>query len=133
MPYEINLPRIARLLGVIDIVSVGPGKFLFSEGDEADALYIVKSGVVQVIAEDGAVYDTVGDNGIVGELAIVDEGTRSASILAHTPAELVKVDIPGFLELVASEPEFALAVMRVMARRLRLMNSRRGARACTHA
>ena len=132
MPYEINLPRIARLLGVIDIVSVGPGEFLFREGDGADALYIVKSGVVQVIAEDGVVYDTVGGGDIVGELAIVDEGARSASVFAHTGAELIKIDIPGFLELVASEPEFALAVMRVMARRLRLMNSRRGAPASVY-
>jgi CRP/FNR family cyclic AMP-dependent transcriptional regulator len=125
MRHEINLARIARLLGVIDIVSVHPGNYLFREGDNADALYIVRSGVVQVIGRDDAVYDTVTEGGIVGELAIVDEGTRSASVLAVTRAGLIKVDVPGFLALVASEPEFALAVMEVMAHRLRLMNHRR--------
>jgi CRP-like cAMP-binding protein len=39
---------------------------------------------------------------------------------------LIKVDVPGFLNLVAGEPEFSLAVMRVMSRRLRAMNRRHG-------
>ena len=124
MRRDIDVPRISRLLGVIDLVSVSSGDFLFREGDAADALYIVKSGIVQVIREGGEIYDTVGEGGVVGELAIVDEGTRSASVRANSQAELIRVDIPGFLSLVASEPAFSLAVMRVMSRRLRSMNVR---------
>jgi CRP-like cAMP-binding protein len=123
MAHELNLSKIARLLGVIEIVTLRPGEFLFREGDDADGLFIVKSGRVQVTRH-GTIYDDVSGGGIVGELAIVDEGTRSASVRAATGAVLVKVDIPGFLALVEHEPEFALTVMGVMARRLRLMNDR---------
>ena len=124
MAGDIDVSRISRLLGVVDVVSVRSGDFLFWEGDAADAFYMVKTGVVQVIGEDGIIYETVGEGGIVGELAIVDEGTRSLSVRAKSRAELVKVDVSGFLNLVASEPTFSLAVMRVMSRRLRSMNRR---------
>jgi CRP-like cAMP-binding protein len=112
------------LLGVIDMVALQPGDFLFQEGDVADGLFIVRRGLVQVISR-GVSYETVTTGGIVGELAIVDEGVRSAAVLATTHAELIKVDIPGFLALVEHEPEFALTVMHVMAHRLRTMNGRR--------
>jgi CRP-like cAMP-binding protein len=126
MTQDVDLARISRLLGVIDFVSIQQGDFLFQEGDAADALYIVKSGIVQVIGEAGLIYERVGEGGIVGELAIVDEGTRSASVRAESRADLIKVDVPGFLNLVASDPAFSLAVMRVMSRRLRAMNRRHG-------
>jgi CRP-like cAMP-binding protein len=111
---------------VIDLLSIRRGDFVFREGDDADALCIVKRGIVQVIGEGGLIYERVGEGGIVGELAIVDEGTRSASVRAQTRADLIKVDVPGFLNLVACEPEFSRAVMRVMSRRLRMMNRRYG-------
>jgi CRP/FNR family cyclic AMP-dependent transcriptional regulator len=123
MAHQLNLSKIARFLGVIEIISLRAGEFLFREGDAADGLFIVRSGQVQVTRR-GTVYDDVSGGGIVGELAIVDEGARSASVRAATSAELIKVDVPGFLALVENEPEFALTVMRVMARRLRLMNDR---------
>jgi CRP/FNR family cyclic AMP-dependent transcriptional regulator len=126
MVHELNLPKIARLLGVIDLVTIHPGDFVFHEGDGADGLFVVQSGLLQAIVG-GTVYDTVTAGGIVGELAIVDEGRRSASVRASTHAELVKIDIPGFLGLVEHEPEFALTVMRVMAQRLRMMNRRQHA------
>ena len=126
MARDVDVSRISRLLGVIDLVSIRSGDFLFREGEVADALYIVKSGMVQVIGDGDLIYERVGEGGIVGELAIVDEGTRSASVRAESRADLIKVDVPGFLNLVAGEPEFSLAVMRVMSRRLRAMNRRHG-------
>ena len=126
MTQDVDVSRISRLLGVIDLVSIRRGDFLFQEGDAADALYIVKSGIVEVIGKGGLIYERVGEGGIFGELAIVNEGTRSASVRAERRADLIKVDVPGFLNLVAGEPAFSLAVMRVMSRRLRAMNRRHG-------
>jgi CRP/FNR family transcriptional regulator, cyclic AMP receptor protein len=100
------------------------GEFLFREGDDADALYIVVRGALRIISG-STVYETVHAGGIVGEMAIVDPGApRSASVIAGTYAELIRVEAGEFSTLVASVPEFALMVMRVMARRLRLMNQR---------
>jgi CRP/FNR family cyclic AMP-dependent transcriptional regulator len=78
------------------------------------------------VVSGSTVYETVRAGGIVGEMAIIDERTRSASVIAGTYSELLEVDAPKFLSLVATTPRFALTVMRVMARRLRIMDLRYG-------
>jgi CRP-like cAMP-binding protein len=105
-------------------LTLRPGEFLFREGDDADALFIVIRGTVRIMSG-SVVYEVVHAGGIVGEMAIVEAGSRrSASVIAGTYAELVRMDTPDFLALLATTPDFALMVMRVMARRLRLMNRR---------
>jgi len=107
-----------------ETVSLDPGEFLFREGDAADALYIVKKGVLRIVSG-STVYETVRAGGIVGEMGIVEQGARrTASVIAGTLAELVKIDTAKFLALVANTPDFSLEVMRIMARRLRVMNRR---------
>jgi CRP/FNR family transcriptional regulator, cyclic AMP receptor protein len=124
MSQEAGFAMIARLSGEAETISLRPGDFLFREGDDADALYIVKRGVVRVVSG-STVYETVRAGGIVGEMAIADEGSlRSASVIAGTYAELIRIDTAGFLTLIEGAPDFALIVMRVMARRLRVMNQR---------
>jgi CRP/FNR family cyclic AMP-dependent transcriptional regulator len=119
-----DVEKVAQLYGATEIVRLRSGNFLFREGDEGDALYIVKSGTLRIM-NGSIVYETVRAGGIVGEMALVDRGMpRSASVIAATSAELIKIDVPKFLALIASAPDFALTVMGVMARRIRIMNSR---------
>jgi signal-transduction protein with cAMP-binding, CBS, and nucleotidyltransferase domain len=67
------------------------------------------------------VYETVTAGGVVGEMALIDEGApRSVSVLAASYAELWEIDTDKFRAMVASNPNFALMIMRVMARRLRV-------------
>ena len=124
MPHR----SIAKPTAVIDtavmIVTVDGGDFLFREGDPADALYVVRKGLLRIVSG-SIVYETVKPGGIVGEMGIVDQGgRRSASVIAGTRAELEKIDRSAFLTLIRSTPDFALEVMQVMARRLRVMNRR---------
>lgn len=124
MSLESDFAIIASERGFDTKVSLRCGEFLFREGDDADALYIVERGALRIMSG-STVYETVQTGGIVGEMAIIDEGMpRSASVIAGTYAELIKIDASQFTALIANEPEFALMVMRVMARRLRLMNQR---------
>ena len=114
-----DVEKVAQLYGATEIVTLRSGYFLFREGDEGDALYIVKSGTVRIM-NGSIVYETVRAGGIVGEMGM----PRSASVIAATPAELIRIDVPKFLALVTSAPDFALTVMGVMARRIRVMNWR---------
>jgi CRP-like cAMP-binding protein len=124
MSPELDFATIAAQRGFDAKISLRCGEFLFREGDDADALYIVERGVLRIISG-SAVYETVQAGGIVGEMAIIDEGApRSASVIAGTYVELIKIGADEFTVLIADAPEFALMVMRVMARRLRLMNRR---------
>ena len=124
MSPEFDFATIASQRGFDAKISLRCGAFLFREGDDADALYIVERGALRIISG-STVYETVQAGGIVGEMAIIDEGMpRSASVIAGTYAELIKIGAGEFTALIVDAPEFALMVMRVMARRLRLMNRR---------
>jgi CRP/FNR family transcriptional regulator, cyclic AMP receptor protein len=124
MAQGIDLAGVQEACGGTGIVSLAPGEFLFREGDPANALYVVRLGLLRVV-RGNAVYETLRAGGIVGEMGIVEEGSRrSASVIAGTRAELFEIDTPKFLALVSEAPDFSLAVMRVMAQRLRVMNQR---------
>ena len=96
------------------------GERIFLEQDPGDCLYVVHTGRVDVITF-GTVLESVGPNGIFGEMAIIDDGPRSAAALTSEPTELAVVDKGTFLTLVREEPEFAMRVMRVLAQRIRRM------------
>jgi len=100
------------------------GDTVFKEGEPGDQMYVVLEGEVDIIVHERVV-ETVGVDNFLGEMALIDEGApRSASVLAASYAELWEIDTDKFRSMVASNPNFALMIMRVMARRLRVMNQR---------
>ncbi len=99
---------------------VDPGERIFLEKDMGTAMYVVRSGAVDVITF-GKVLERIGPGGVFGEMALIDDGPRAAAALASEPSELAVIDKPTFLTLITEEPEFALRIMRLMAERVRRM------------
>jgi CRP/FNR family transcriptional regulator, cyclic AMP receptor protein len=100
------------------------GQVLFAEGDRPSCMYIVKSGALQ-IRSGSVIYEDVRPGGIVGEMGLVEKyELRSATVYALTDSELVEIDEARFSSLVAQVPSFAIEVMRVLSRRLRMMDRR---------
>jgi CRP-like cAMP-binding protein len=97
------------------------GERIFSTDDDARSMYVVLSGEVEIVAY-GEVLDRVGAGGLFGEMALIDGLPRSANATTAAPTELVAVDRDLFIRLVRGAPEFALAVMAQLARRIRQMN-----------
>jgi CRP/FNR family cyclic AMP-dependent transcriptional regulator len=87
-------------------------------------MYVVLSGDLQIV--DGSpVYETVVAGGIVGEMALVDGGPRSATVCALTACEVIAIDERRFTTIVRQNPFFALLLlMKLMSGRLRAMNER---------
>ena len=125
MVQELDVSEIVEVCSPAESLELHAGEFLFQEGDDAHALYVVKKGVLRVVSG-STICETVRVGGIVGEMAIIDERTRNASVIAGTHCELLEIDVPEFLSLITTNPRFALSVMRVMARRLRIMDQRYG-------
>lgn len=98
------------------------GEIIFSEGDPAEELFVVKSGVVE-IRLGNRLLDTLPERSIFGEMALIDHGPRSATAIAATDAILVPVAEKQFLLMVSRTPYFALNVMRVLVKRLRTSNT----------
>jgi CRP/FNR family transcriptional regulator, cyclic AMP receptor protein len=110
-----------ELLADADSRSFKAGETIFRAGDVADEAFVVQSGTVE-IRIGGRVAETVSEHGIFGEMALIDEEPRSATVVAVTDVKLVPVGQKQFLFLVRETPYFALNVMRVLARRLRAAN-----------
>ncbi len=66
--------------------------------------------------------ETLGPDGIFGEMALIDDSPRSATVVALTDVTLAPIKENQFLFLVQNTPFFALSVMRVLASRLRRQN-----------
>jgi CRP/FNR family cyclic AMP-dependent transcriptional regulator len=105
------------------VVEFPNGGVIFIKGDRGACAYVVKTGRVE-IREAGRVVETIEPGEMFGEMALVDAEPRSASAVAVSPVELVAIDHPTFDNLVHEVPDFAMTVMRLMARRLRAMNAR---------
>jgi CRP-like cAMP-binding protein len=97
------------------------GEVIFKEGDPARELFIIQSGEVE-IRLGNRVLEKLPQYSIFGEMALIDGAPRSATAVAVTDVKLVSVSEKRFLFLVSNTPNFALNVMRIMARRLRLAN-----------
>ena len=113
---EINLFRNAT-----DTLALEPGAAVFEQGDPGDVMYAVVEGSVDIVLDD-RVLETVDSGGIVGEMALIDDGPRSASAIASTPVRLARIGEREFMFLVQEHPTFALQVMRILAERIRRAN-----------
>jgi CRP-like cAMP-binding protein len=124
MIKDIAVEEILAACGDAGTVVLKPGEVLFREGDDAHSMYIVRQGTVRILSG-STILETVRDGGIIGEMAIIEERMpRSATVIAGTYCELVEIDVPHFLALVADAPSFSITVLRVISRRLRVMNRR---------
>ena len=104
------------------LTTAKPGGVIFSQGERGDVMYVVAEGQVDVVI-DGKVVESVGPDGIVGEMALIDSSPRSASAIARVRSTLIPIDEQRFMTLIAKQPEFALYVMRSLAGRLRHMDT----------
>ena len=98
-------------------VEVHAGELLFTAGDPADDLYVVTAGLLDVELG-GAVVRQVGAGTVIGELALLTGGTRSASIRARRDSHLLRVTHDVFDRVVGDDPRALKALTAVLAGQL---------------
>jgi CRP/FNR family transcriptional regulator, cyclic AMP receptor protein len=95
------------------------GHALFKEGQDQNGLmYVLMSGTAEIWVN-GRLMETANAGTIFGELAMIDDGPRSATVTAKTDCKLLPVDRQRFNFMIQQTPNFAQNVMRVIANRLR--------------
>lgn len=103
------------------------GEELFREGDPADGAYIIEEGEVDVLTgpDDRRVkVGTLGKSDLFGEMALIMNETRSATIRAAHHLKVLKIDADVFLRLVTEDPEAALTVMRSLSEKISRLTER---------
>jgi CRP/FNR family cyclic AMP-dependent transcriptional regulator len=103
--------------------SVPRGSAVMHEGDPVDSLYIVISGRLKVMMGEADGKETIlsilGPGEFFGEMGLIDDNPRSASVRAIEPCELLAVSKGAFRKCLVENSALAMAVMRVLVRRLR--------------
>lgn len=123
---DIDPARLKLLAFTSERVQFAAGQRFFSQGDPADAAYVILEGKAEVVLETASGSLTLaqlGENALVGEMGILSENPRSASIVAKTPATALRIDKRVFLELLSQFPQMSIAVMRELASRLERTNA----------
>ena len=96
------------------------GQSLFEQGDIGDAAYIIVDGSADVIVTHDApiVVAQVGKDDIVGEIAILVDIPRTATVTATSELTALKITKDLFFRMVTDFPEMGVEIMRVLAQRL---------------
>jgi CRP-like cAMP-binding protein len=119
-------------------IEVAADQLLLLEQDEGEGLLVIVEGLAKVrtYSADGeeAVMAVLGPGDLMGEMAVLGSGGRSADVVALTPLVAVKLRASGYRQLLFNDGDFALALARLLAQRLTALNRRfllRGADATT--
>ena len=103
------------LADVIDETTFAGGSVVFHAGDPGDSLYIVRDGEVELYIKDTVgqkiVLATAGAGDMFGELAMLDEGARTATALALRDSEVLVLDRSDLILLFQRKPEAALHML----------------------
>jgi uncharacterized membrane protein len=107
-----------RLAEAVDLRLLAAGEMLFQTGEPGEAMYVVKSGEVELYIKDTTgqkiVLTIAGPGEVFGELALLDRGARTATAMVLTDAELLELDRDDLLLLFQKTPAAALRLLAAM-------------------
>ncbi len=123
---DVDPARLKLLAFTSERVQFAGGQRFFSQGDPSDAAYVILEGRASVLLNtpSGEIQVAeLGSNALVGEMGILSDTPRSATIMASEPTTALRIDKRVFLELLAQFPQMSLAIMRELAMRLERTNA----------
>lgn len=111
-----------------DIVRVyQKGDIIIKEGDAGREMFIIKSGSVDVVKGEGeqrVALATLNRGDFFGEMSILENIRRSATVIAREETHLLVLNAGNFLMKIRKDPTFAFSVMQKMSNRIRVLNDK---------
>jgi CRP-like cAMP-binding protein len=115
---RMSAEQLLPVAEIVNEVSYGSGEVIFHEGDPGDELYLVMSGSVEVVRHEKQLA-VLGANECFGDMAMLDQEVRSATIRVVDPVSLLAIAREDFLDLLDLYPALAKSVIGVLITRLR--------------
>lgn len=110
--------HLRQLAEEADVVRFKPGRPIVEEGQGGEAMYVVLSGTAAVVRGRRSVARLIpGD--FFGELSALDAGPRSASVVAETPVDVLRLFRHTLQDLLQTEPALVFRMLEGLARRMR--------------
>jgi CRP/FNR family cyclic AMP-dependent transcriptional regulator len=125
VPLFSGLPegQLALLTRVVGRKAYPRNTTIIAAGDPTDALYIVISGRLKVMMSDDegreVILAILGSGEFFGEMGLIDDAPRSATVIAIEPCELLTISKVDFKKCLSENFDIAMAVMRGLVKRLR--------------
>jgi CRP/FNR family cyclic AMP-dependent transcriptional regulator len=118
----------AELAGQLELVRFRAGETIFQINEPGDALYLIRSGEVEVFFKNHTgeriVLEVVTGGGFIGELSLLDRGARSASVIATQDTETLRLNRSHLEQFLKLRPQAAMDLLTAMGRRLRASSER---------
>lgn len=96
---------------------------LMTEGDAGESMYVIRSGMVKVFVSDQDGKELVlyqqGPGSMIGDIALLDDAPRSASVSTLEETQVLMIGKASFLDCLRSSPEMAIGIIRSLTQRLR--------------
>ena len=113
-----HLRRIRDLAEPADYMA---GASLVKQGTQGDSFFVILEGLARVVVGERTVNRLMpGD--YFGEIALLDGGERSASVVSETPMKVLMIDRKRFMKLLGQEGAIVMALLEGMARRIRRLD-----------
>ena len=115
--------QITTLLNYVQHRSYARSVYVMQAGDETDSIYVVLAGKVKVVITDDqgreVILGFVGPQEYFGEMGILDDQPRSASVYTLEPCEMLRLSKAAFMTCLKENSEVAMLVIRNLVKRLR--------------
>ena len=109
---------LAQVAGIAQEVTFERGQLIIQEGDMGDSMFLIIEGQVTV-HHLGTELSRLAEKQSFGEMAILDNEPRSASVTAQTDVTCLKIEREDFYELMSEKIEIAHGIIRTLTQRLR--------------
>jgi CRP/FNR family cyclic AMP-dependent transcriptional regulator len=114
--------ELNRIAAIVKEVQFPQGRTICKEGDTGVGLHVVIEGETKVQIG-GRTRRRLGAGAFFGEIALLDGGPRSATVIAETPVRTLSIPSWSFKTTLRSNPNLALKMLEETCRRLRTSNS----------
>ncbi len=119
----LSVERLVPIARVAVFRKVPRGSAVLHAGDRTDFVYFILSGVLKVLVSDEegreVILSNLGPGEFFGEMGVLDDNPRSATVVANTPCELIVISKADFKRCLAENFDVSLFIMRSLVKRLR--------------
>ncbi len=119
--------KLKLLAFASEIVCFDDGDVVFNSGDSADFAYVIMEGAVDIVTETDSgpvVSDTLAQNQLIGELGLLNNAPRNATLVTRGQLRVMKITGDMFLRMLRENADVALDVIRMLSDKLSRSHSR---------
>ena len=118
-----NKRELTQIAAATTQILLPSGSVVVEQGEPGDRFFVLAEGLCYVHV-DGEQVNSIKPGSFFGEMSLLDQGPRSATVTTELPSRLLVLEARSFAELVRQNPSVALKIMRGLAERLRAFEAR---------